>query len=49
MLVAGFLAFALVAGAVTGRERARARIQAESAQLATSYVDSLDARLMRMP
>ena len=45
----GALALALVAGAVTGRELARARVAAESAQLAAVYVQGLDARSMRMP
>jgi hypothetical protein len=38
-----------VLGAVTGRGQARARVEAESRQLAASYVESLDARSMRMP
>jgi hypothetical protein len=48
-LVAGAFAFAVVLGAVTGRGQARARVEAESRQLAASYVESLDARSMRMP
>ena len=47
--VAGVLALAIVVGAMTGRERARARVEAESGRLATSYVQALDARNMRMP
>ena len=48
-LVAGALALAVVFGAVTGRGQARARVEAESRQLAASYVEALDARTMRMP
>jgi len=47
--VAGGLALALVLGAVGGRTQARARAAAESERLATSYVQALDARSMRMP
>jgi hypothetical protein len=43
------LTLALVVGAWTGRERARARVDGERAALATSYVQALDARTMRMP
>ena len=35
---------AVVAGAVTGHERARARVAADSARLAAAYVEGLDAR-----
>jgi hypothetical protein len=48
-LVTVALTLALAAGAMAGRERARARVEAESDRLATSYVQSLDARTMRMP
>lgn len=46
---AALLAVALVVGAWTGRERARARVELERAELAASYVQALDARTMRMP
>ncbi len=42
------LAVALVVGAWTGRGRARARVEIERSALATSYVQALDARTMRM-
>ena len=45
---AGALALAIVFGALGGRERARARVAAESAQLAAAYVQALDARSMVM-
>jgi hypothetical protein len=48
-LVAGALVVAVVLGALTGRERARARVEAESARLASSYVQAMDARTMRRP
>jgi len=48
-LVAGALAVAVVLGAVSGRERARARAEAESGRLASSYVQAMDARSMRLP
>jgi hypothetical protein len=48
-LVAGVLAVAVVAGALTGREQARTRVALERDRLADSYVESMDARLMRMP
>lgn len=48
-LVAGALALAVVVGALTGRERARARTEADSSRLADSYVRALDARTMRLP
>ena len=44
----GAMAVAIVAGAIGGHERARARAAAESAQLAAAYVQGLDARLMTM-
>lgn len=47
-LVGGVLALAMLAGAFGGRERARARTAAESAQLAAAYVQGLDARTMTM-
>jgi hypothetical protein len=47
--IGGALALALVVGAFGGAATARARIEAHSAQLATAYVQSLDARAMRMP
>jgi hypothetical protein len=49
MLVAGTLALAVIIGALTGREQARTHVAADSGQLATSYVQALDARNMRMP
>ena len=49
LLVAGTLALAVLIGAVTGREQARTHVAAESGQLATAYVQALDARNMRMP
>ena len=48
-LVAGALAVAVVLGALGGRERARARVEAESDRLASSYVRAMDARTMRLP
>lgn len=48
-VVGGALALAVVAGGMLGRETARSRAAAESAQLATAYVQGLDARSMRMP
>ena len=47
-MVVGALALALVAGAIGGRSQARARVAAESARIATAYVQSLDARSMAM-
>jgi hypothetical protein len=47
--VAGVLALAVVLGAIGGRSQARARVAAESDRLATTYVQALDARSMRMP
>jgi hypothetical protein len=47
--VAGAVAIAILAGAVTGRERARARVETERGQLANAYVQAMDARTMRMP
>lgn len=45
---AGALAVAIVAGALSGHGQARARVAAESAQLATAYVRGLDARTMAL-
>jgi hypothetical protein len=47
--VTALLALAVVVGAIGGHERARARLEAESGQIATAYVQSLDARAMQMP
>ncbi len=47
--VAGALALAVVLGAVGGRSSARARAAADSARLASAYVQGLDARSMTMP
>ncbi len=44
--VAGALAIALVLGALGGQEIAQARAAAQSARLATTYVQGLDARAM---
>ncbi len=46
--VAGALALALALGAFGGQEIARARAAAQSARLATAYVQGLDARAMTM-
>ena len=46
--VGGALALAVTLGALTGHERARARVAAESARLASAYVEGLDARSMPM-
>lgn len=48
-VLAGATALALVVGAWAGREQARARVSAERAQIVAAYVESLDARAMRMP
>src|SRR6187401_1431792 len=48
-MISGALAIALAVGALTGHERARSRVAAESAKLATAYVQGLDARTMQMP
>ena len=45
-VVGGTRALGLVAGACSGRESARSRVAAESAQLAAAYVQGLDARSM---
>lgn len=47
--VGGALALAVIAGGFLGHERARSQAAEESAQLATAYVQGLDARSMRMP
>jgi outer membrane lipoprotein SlyB len=47
-LVAGALAVAMVLGALTGREQARARVAADNGRIASAYVQSLDARAMAM-
>jgi hypothetical protein len=47
--VTGALTLALLAGAFLGREQARAHAAAERDQLATAYVQALDARAMQMP
>jgi hypothetical protein len=47
--VAGALALALLLGGFAGRAEARARSTADSARMADAYVQSLDARTMRMP
>lgn len=46
--VAGALALALALGAIGGQEIARARAAAQSARLATVYVQGLDARVMTL-
>ena len=48
-ILAGVLAVAVVAGGWIGRERARAEVAADRNAIASAYVQSLDARLMRMP
>jgi hypothetical protein len=47
--VAGAVALAVVIGAAGGWAKARAQVDADSRQIASSYVYSLDARNMRMP
>ena len=47
--VVGGIAAAVVLGAVTGRDQAKARAESDRSTIATSYVQALDARLMRMP
>ena len=47
--VTGVLLLAVAVGALSGRGQARARSERESARLATSYVQGLDARSMTMP
>jgi hypothetical protein len=48
-VLAGATAVALVVGAWVGREQARSRVAADRAQIVAAYVESLDARAMRMP
>jgi hypothetical protein len=48
-VVAGALAVAVVAGALAGRGQAHARVVADSARMASAYVQALDARSMEMP
>lgn len=48
-LATGLLAVAILAGGWIGREQARARVEADRATIADSYVRGLDARTMRMP
>ena len=47
--VTGALAVAVAAGGLIGREQAKARVDAERTAMVSSYVQSLDARTMRMP
>ena len=47
--VALAFAFALVVGVFSGRERARASLEADTGKMAAAYVRSLDARTMRLP
>lgn len=47
--LAGALVFALVAGAWAGKAEARSRVAASRDAIARSYVQSLDARTMRLP
>lgn len=48
-LVAGALALAVIAGGWLGRGEARSRVAAERTAMVVEYVQSLDARAMRMP
>src|SRR4051812_25706412 len=47
--VVGGIAAAVVLGAITGRDHAKARAELERSTLATNYVQALDARTMNMP
>lgn len=47
--LAGALAAALLLGAWVGRDQARARVEADRAQIVSAYVQALDARSMAMP
>lgn len=47
--LASAMALALVLGGWAGREQARAQVAADRAEIATAYVQSLDARTMQMP
>lgn len=44
--VGGALVLAVVAGALSGHERARSQVAADTARLAAAYVAELDARVM---
>lgn len=48
LAVAGALALALALGGWAGRERAQARVAADRAEIARTYVQALDARAMAM-
>jgi hypothetical protein len=48
-VLAGALAVALAVGGWVGRERAQARVAADRAQIASAYVQALDARTMSLP
>ncbi len=48
-VLAGALAAAIVLGAWIGREEARARVATDRAEIASAYVQALDARTMQMP
>ncbi len=47
--VTAALMLAVLLGAVGGRNQARSLAAADSARLASAYVESLDARAMKMP
>jgi hypothetical protein len=47
--LAGALVLAIVAGAWAGKAEARTRVAASRDAIARSYVQSLDARVMRLP
>jgi hypothetical protein len=47
--VAGGIAAAVALGAITGRDQARARADADRSTLVSNYVQALDARTMKMP
>lgn len=47
-VVAGALALAVLAGAIGGREGARAIASADSARLAKAYVQTYDARTLQL-
>jgi hypothetical protein len=48
-VLGGALALALALGGWVGRETARSRVDADRAEIASAYVQALDARLMTMP
>lgn len=48
VVVAGALGLAVLVGGWVGREQAQARVAAKRAEMATAYVQSLDARAMTM-